>query len=92
MQVGWAPSDSFKEFLNSSFHQNLSSSQVFKVLEETALPDMDIFVTPKLDNSLADQISPNYRKTAENRDRGLSKVQRAHFEHSCSFDSLTRLT
>ena len=37
---------------------------------------MDIFVTPKLDKSLADQISPNYRKTAENRDRELSKVQR----------------
>ena len=73
---GWAPSDSFKEFLNSNFRRNLSSSQVFKVLEETALPDMDIFVTPKLDKSLADQISPNYRKTAENRDRKLSKVQR----------------
>ena len=73
---GWAPSDSFKEFLNSSFRRNLSSSQVFKVLEETALPDMDIFVTPKLDKSLADQISPHYRKTAENRDRELSKVQR----------------
>ena len=73
---GWAHSDSFKEFLNSSFRRNLSSSQVFKVLEETALPDMDIFVTPKLDKSLADQISPHYRKTAENRDRELSKVQR----------------
>ena len=73
---GWAPSDSFKEFLNSNFRRNLSSSQVFKVLEETALPDMDIFVTPKLDKSLADQISPNYRKTAENWDRELSKVQR----------------
>ena len=73
---GWAPSDSFKEFLNSSFRRNLSSSQVFKVLEKTALPDMDIFVTPKLDKSLADQISPHYRKTAENRDRELSKVQR----------------
>ena len=73
---GWAPSDSFKEFLNSNFRRSLSSSQVFKVLEETALPDMDIFVTPKLDKSLADQISPNYRKTAENRDRELSKVQR----------------
>ena len=56
--------------------RNLSSSQVFKILEETALPDMDIFVAPKLDKSLADQISPNYRKTAENRDRELSKVQR----------------
>ena len=73
---GWAPSDSFKEFLNSSFRQNLSSSQVLKVLEETALPDMDIFVAPKLHKSLADQISPNRRKTAENRDGELSKVQR----------------
>ena len=41
---GWAPSDSFKEFLNSSFRRNLSSSQIFKVLEETALRDMDILL------------------------------------------------
>lgn len=72
----WAPSATFKEFLATNFRRGLSSTQIFSILEETALPDMDIFTTPKLDKSMADQISPNYRKTADNRDKELSKVQR----------------
>ena len=73
---GWDPSDSFKTFLDENFRRCLSSSQIFNILEETALPNMEVFTTPKLDKSLADQISPSYKKTAENRDKGLSKVQR----------------
>jgi hypothetical protein len=74
--AGWNPSEGFKEFLNTNFRRNLSSSQIFTILGETALPDMEVFLTPKLDKSLADQISPSYKKTAENRDKELSKVQR----------------
>ena len=72
----WDPSDSFKTFLDENFRRCLSSSQIFNILEETALPNMEVFTTPKLDKSLAGQISPSYKKTAENRDKELSKVQR----------------
>ena len=40
------------------------------------IPDMEVFITPKLDKSPADQISSNYKKNAENRDKELPKVQR----------------
>ena len=51
-------------------------TSIFNILEETALTHMKVFTKPKLDKSLADQISPSYKKTAENRDKELSKVQR----------------
>ena len=41
---GWNPSEGFKEFLNTNFRRNLSSSQIFTILEETALPDMEVFL------------------------------------------------
>ena len=37
---------------------------------------MDVFTTPKLDKAIADQIPKNYKKSVENRDKELIKVQR----------------
>ena len=36
---------------------------------------MDVFTTPKLDKAIADQIPKNYKKSVENRDKELIKVQ-----------------
>ena len=69
----WEPSTAFKEFLEINFRRSLSSSQI---LEETSLPDLDVFSAPKLDKAIADQISENYKKSVENRDKELIKVQR----------------
>ena len=72
----WEPSRAFKEFLETNFRRGLSSSQIFSILEETSLPDLDVFTTPKLDKAIADQIPKNYKKSVENRDKELIKVQR----------------
>ena len=72
----WEPSTVFKEFLETNFRRSLSSSQNFSILEETSLPDLDVFTTPKLDKPIADQIQKNYKKSVENRDKELIKVQR----------------
>ena len=72
----WEPSAAFKEFLETNFRRSLSSSQIFSILEETSLPELDVFTTPKLDKAIADQIPKNYKKSVENRDKELLKVQR----------------
>ena len=43
------PSAAFKEFLETNFRRSLSSSQIFSILEETSLAELDVFTTPKLD-------------------------------------------
>ena len=72
----WEPSTAFKEFLEINFRRSLSSSQIFGILEETSLPDLDVLSAPKLDKAIADQIPKNYKKSVENRDKELIKVQR----------------
>ena len=52
----WATSDSFKSFLETNFRRSLSSSQIFSILEQTSLPDLDIFTTPKLDKTIIEQV------------------------------------
>ena len=71
----WVTSDSFKSFLETNFRRSLSSSQIFNILEETSLPDLDVFTTPKLDKDIADQVPFNL-KSVEIRDKELLKVQR----------------
>ena len=51
---GWEPSPAFKEFLETNFRRSLSSSQIFSILEDTSLPDLEVFATPKLDKTIAD--------------------------------------
>lgn len=75
-----------RKILNTNFRRKLSSSQIFNILEETTLLDMEIFITPKLDKSLAGQISPSYKKTAETRDKELSKVQLNAAAHNTRFN------
>lgn len=72
----WAPSANLKEFLGTNFRRSLSSSQIFSILEDTSLPEIDVFTTPKLDKALSDQIPQKYKKSVENRDKELLKVQR----------------
>ena len=45
-------------------------------MEETLHPELDVFTMPKLDKAIADQIPKNYKKSIENRDKELLKVQR----------------
>lgn len=71
----WSTSDVFKTFLEVNFHRSLSS-QIFGVLEETSLPDLDVFTTPKLDKVISDQVPVNLKKSVEIRDKELLKVQR----------------
>jgi hypothetical protein len=73
---GWEPSPAFKEFLETNFRRSLSSSQIFSILEDTSLPELEVFSTPKLDKTIADQIPNSYKKSVENRDKELIKVQR----------------
>ena len=72
----WKPSAAFKEFLETNFRRSLSSSQTFSILEETSLPELDVFTTPKLDKAIADQIQKNYERSVENRDKELLEAQR----------------
>ena len=44
----WEPSTAFKEFLEINFRRSRSSSEIFDILEETSLPDLDVLTTPKL--------------------------------------------
>ena len=72
----WATSDSFKSFLETNFRRSLSSSQIFSILEQTSLPDLDVFTTPKLDKTIIDQVPSQFKKSVEIRDKELLKVQR----------------
>ncbi len=72
----WVTSDSLKSFLETNFRRSLSSSQIFNILEETSLPDLDVFTTPKLDKDIADKVPFNLKKSVEIRDKELLKVQR----------------
>ena len=72
----WATSDSFKSFLETNFRRSLSSSQIFSILEQTSLPDLDVFKTPKLDKTIIDQVPSQFKKSVEIRDKELLKVQR----------------
>ena len=72
----WATSDSFKSFLETNFRRSLSSSQIFSILEQTSLPDLDVFTTPKLDKTMIDQVPSEFKKSVEIRDKELLKVQR----------------
>ena len=45
-------------------------------MEKTSLPELDVFTTPKLDEAIAEKIQKNYKKSVENRDKELLKVQR----------------
>ena len=72
----WATSHSFKSFLETNFRRSLSSSQVFSILEQTSLPDLDIFTTPKLDETTIEQVPSHLKKSVENRDKESLKVQR----------------
>ena len=72
----WVSSDSFKSFLNINFRRSLSSSQIFSILEETSLPDLDVFSTPKLEKAIVDQVPFTLKKSVEIRDKELLKVQR----------------
>ena len=72
----WVTSDSLKSFLDTNFRRSLSSSQIFSILEETSLPDLDVFTTPKLDKAIVDQVPFNLKKSVEIRDKELLKVQR----------------
>ena len=45
-------------------------------MEKTSLPELDVFTTPKLDKAIAEKIQKNYKKSIENRDKELLKVQR----------------
>ena len=74
--TSWSPSSTFQTFLETNFRRSLSSSQIFNILEETSLPDTTVFTAPKLDKAIGDQIQKNYKKTVENRDKELMKVQR----------------
>ncbi|CAB3986747.1 Hypothetical predicted protein [Paramuricea clavata] len=61
---------------NNNGGKNLSERRIFVAvspdhkflvfLEETSLPDLDVFTTPKLDKPIADQIQKNYKKSVEN--------------------------
>ena len=72
----WVTSDSLKSFLETNFRRSLSSSQIFNILEETSLPDLDVFTTPKLDKDIADKVPFNLKKSVEIWDKELLKVQR----------------
>ena len=65
-----------KVFLETNFRQSLSSSQIFSILEQTSLPDLDVFTTPKLDKTIIDQVLSHLKKSVEIRDKELIKVQR----------------
>ena len=67
----WATSDSFKSFLETNFRRSLSSSQIFSILEQTSLPDLDVFTTPKLDKTIIDQVPSQFKKSVEIRDKEL---------------------
>ena len=72
----WATPDSFKSFLETNFRRSLSSCQIFSILEQTSLPDLDVFTTPKLDKTIIDQVPSQFKKSVEIRDKELLKVQR----------------
>ena len=71
----WVTSDSLKSFLDTNFRRSLSSSQIFSIVEEISLPDLDVFTTPKLDKATVDQVPFNL-KSVEIRDKELLKIQR----------------
>ena len=52
----WVTSDSLKSFLDTNFRRSLSSSQIFSILEEASLPDLDVVTTPELDKAIVDQV------------------------------------
>ena len=72
----WATSDSFKSFLGTNFRRSLSSSKTFSILEQTSLPDLDVFTTPKLDKTIIDQVPSHLKKSVEICDKEWLKVQR----------------
>ena len=83
----WEPSAAFEEFLETNFCSSLSSSQIFSILEGTSLPELDVFTMPKLDKAIADQIPKNYKKSVENRDKELLRVQRHVINMGGAIDS-----
>ena len=65
-----------KSFLETNFRRSLSSSQIFSILEQTSLPDLEVFTTSKLDKTIIDQVPSHLKKSVEIRDKELLKVQR----------------
>jgi hypothetical protein len=68
-------------FFEKLFRDKLSAKLILfaniqYILEETSLPDLDVFTTPKLDKDIADQVPFNLKKSVEIRDKELLKVQR----------------
>ena len=39
--------------------------KIFNILEETSLPDLDVFTMPKLDKAIVDQVPFNLKKSVE---------------------------
>ncbi|CAB4015683.1 Hypothetical predicted protein [Paramuricea clavata] len=56
--------------------QEMARCRSFAVLEETPLPDLDVFTTPKLDKVISDQVPVNLKQSVEIRDKELLIVQR----------------
>ncbi|CAB3979010.1 Hypothetical predicted protein [Paramuricea clavata] len=70
------PSQDSAEHLPFDPVAELLVGSLLRILEETSLPDLDVFTTPKLDKPIADQIPKNYKMSVENCDKELIKVQR----------------
>ncbi|CAB4038038.1 Hypothetical predicted protein, partial [Paramuricea clavata] len=73
----WSPSQVFHSFLEKQFRRKFSYEQVYDILEEQAIPAVDVLIAPTLDLSVINQIPHQNKKFVQERDKKQSVIQRA---------------
>ena len=79
MKFSWAPSEAFTSFLENNFRRKLSYDQVSEILENQAVPFVEILIAPTLDPSVVQHIAQNNRNFMQERDKELQITQRSLF-------------
>jgi len=77
-QSSWEPQKEFSTFLEKQFRRKLSFDQVCEILDNYNIPSVDCLITPTLDPSIVNQITPlQTKKYVQDRDKEMAVVQRA---------------
>ena len=77
-QSSWEPQKELSFFLEKQFRRKLTDDQVCEILDNYNVPSVDCLITPTLDPSIVNHISPSQtKKFMKDRDKEMAVVQRA---------------